>query len=337
MAAANDARPIIVKKVKKIAGGHHGGAWKVAYADFVTAMMAFFLLLWLLNATTEEQRNGIANYFAPAAPTASPSGSGGVGGGQSISQEGSNNAGGQPVVVMALAPETPAESGEEATGEQNTGQASSGENSSAVATPAPGDANALSDEQLQMEMAKREQARFEAAAQQIRQAIQDMPELAAISNQIAVDVTPEGMRIQLVDNERSSMFQSGKAVMSGATRALMDKVAAIVNRLPNRISIAGHTDSSPYRTDAGYSNWELSADRANATRRELLSAGVPSNRIYQVTGKADSEPLLPDSPRDPSNRRISIVLLREAPVAPPAPAQETGPAPGVGAAPPVPR
>ena len=316
--AGPDNRPIIVKKVKKVAGGHHGGAWKVAYADFVTAMMAFFLMLWLLNVTTDEQKAGIANYFSPSAASKATSGSGGVLGGQTIMAPGSLATGGAPAIVMAISP--PGEPGEpkppQDSGDEASGENASGAFTSAVATPAPGDVNALSDSLLAQEMAKREEKRFEEAMAELKQSIQSIPELAELSRQIVVDVTPEGMRIQLVDEERKPMFTSGSATLPTQTRQLLAQVARIVNAMPNRVIIAGHTDAQAFRTGTGYSNWELSADRANAARRALLSAGVPQKRIYQVAGKADSEPLLPDAPFDATNRRISIVLLREAPVVP---------------------
>lgn len=331
MAPRSDNQPtIVIKRVKKVEGGHHGGAWKVAYADFVTAMMAFFLLLWLLNATSEAQKQGIADYFDPVSVSESTSGAGGVLGGQTVTQDGRlSPPGGVPTVLVQIDPDT-AQEGETretpaVTGLAQQGTAQSGERSSAVATPAPGDQSALSaleaarqrEAEATQKAAAAEERRFETAAEAIRQAIRASPELAAVARQILIDVTPEGMRIQLVDQPDRPMFETGSARMSAALVELLHKLAPIINRLPNRLSIAGHTDAMPYRNSVGYSNWELSADRANSTRRILVEAGIPAGRLYQVSGKADSEPLLPDNPQDAVNRRISIILLREVPVLPP--------------------
>ncbi|MDD3444012.1 MAG: flagellar motor protein MotB [Zavarzinia sp.] len=344
---------IVVKKVKKVAGGHHGGAWKVAYADFVTAMMAFFLLLWLLNATSEAQKQGIADYFDPISVSETTSGAGGVLGGETISQDGNRNNGGSPTVITRIDSAPPRDTSEEedvdteplsdlGQGTQGTAAdaANGGSNSSAIATPAPGEADANTDgtptgtrpvdafgpqappptvdERARTEaMARAEERRFNDTAQALRQVLQSSPEMQAVASQVLVDITPEGMRIQLVDGKREAMFQSGSSRMAPAMVELLGKIAAVIGRLPNRISIAGHTDSAPYRSSTGYTNWELSADRANASRRVLTEAGVRPERVYQISGKAASEPLIPEDPRDPANRRITITLLRETPALPP--------------------
>jgi chemotaxis protein MotB len=295
--AGNGQDAIIVKKVVNVAGGRHGGAWKVAYADFVTAMMAFFLLLWLLNVTTDEQKHGIADYFAPKSVSRSNSGAGGLMGGISMATEGariSQNA--PPTVVVELSPpkqRKPTDQDQKEPG---------------------GD---LDEDELLKQMAEREQQQFQEAEQQIRQAIQESPELAGMANSLIIDNTPEGLRIQLVDQARQSMFQSGSTTLDDQARRLMEQIADVVRKMPNRISITGHTDALPFRTKNGYGNWELSADRANASRRALLDAGLDPQRIAYVTGKAATEPLIADDPSNPSNRRISIVLLREAQVTPP--------------------
>jgi chemotaxis protein MotB len=285
-----DDAPVIIKKVKKVQGhGHHGGSWKVAYADFVTAMMAFFLLLWLLNVTTDEQKNGIADYFAPSQISSSRSGAGGILGGRTIISDGNrvSNEGAAAVVVGLSPPPEP----DAKTKDQ-------------------------SDSELAKRLAEREQETFRNTANALRQAIQESPDQAELARHLVVDMTPEGMRIQLVDQEMVSMFPSGSANMNEQARRLMQTVAKVVSRLPNTLSVTGHTDAQPYRREGGYSNWELSADRANASRRALVESGIPPNRIVNVTGKAEREPLFPDNPLNPSNRRISIVLLREAGVAP---------------------
>lgn len=299
--AAN--QPIIIKKVKKHGGhGHHGGAWKVAYADFVTAMMAFFLLMWLINTTTPEQKRGIADYFAPASVSPSQSGSGGVLGGTSIGEEGAKGSGAASVIEQ-LAPESkrPTDAEQEAQAAANGQQ--------------PGGAEAARTA-MEIAQARREAANFESAEMSLRQAMQDMPELAELSKHLIIDETPEGLRIQIVDQEGRPMFEPGSAEPHDRARTLLRAVGQIAARLPNRVSISGHTDASA-SLNPDYTNWELSADRANASRKLLQGAGLAAGRIYEVTGKAGSEPLFADDPYQAGNRRISIVLLREAPVLPP--------------------
>lgn len=294
MASASDA-PIVIKKVKKvIGGGHHGGAWKVAYADFVTAMMAFFLLMWLINTTSPEQKRGIADYFAPASISQSTSGSGGILGGTALGDDGSKNSGSSSVLEQ-LAPRTP-----DSQDPGNTTESLS----------------AASEDALREALAKKEADSFASAAQSLRQALQDMPELAELSKQLLIDQTPEGLRIQLVDQEGRSMFQEGKVMPNDRARILLRAIAKVVNQLPNRVSISGHTSASPAgRQSEG--DWQLSSGRADAARQILQGAGVVSDRVYQVAGKANSDPLYPDDPTLAGNRRIAIVLLRERPVLPP--------------------
>ncbi len=292
-----DDRPIIKKVIKVSGGGHHGGAWKVAYADFVTAMMAFFLLMWLINTTTPEQKRGVADYFAPASISESRSGAGGILAGTALGEDGARNSGTTELVreLAPKAPKTP-EKGK-AKGKQNASED-------------------VSEDAMQQALSRREEMAFQSAAESLRQAMQDMPELAELSKNLIIDQTPEGLRIQIVDQEGRSMFKPGSAVPRPRTVVLLRAVAQIINRLPNRISIYGHTDSTP-ATAGGYSNWDLSFARANAARQVLEENHVPNERIYQVTGKAGSEPLFPDDPEMPGNRRVSIVLLREAPPLPP--------------------
>ncbi len=290
--------PVVIKKVKKVVGGgHHGGAWKVAYADFVTAMMAFFLLMWLINTTSPEQKRGIADYFAPASVSRSQQGSDGLLGGTAMQDDGARASG-----ANRAAPDATASDNRSRARGQSGGRESGRPNASSLA--------------LARAMARRsEGAEFESAEASLRQAMQDMPDLAELSKHLIVDQTPEGLRIQLVDQEGRAMFSDDSADPLPRTIRLLEAIAGIVEELPNRISISGHTDpSQPER--AGYSNWELSADRANAARRILAERGVDSDRIFEVTGKSSSEPLFPDDPEMPANRRISIMLMREAPVMP---------------------
>ncbi len=296
MAAEKDDKskqPIIIKKIKK-AGGHHGGAWKVAYADFVTAMMAFFLLLWLLNVTSDEQRNAISNYFDPTHPKISEatSGAGGVMGGLSMTPKG----------AMATTVQTIAVSPSMSVNARSTQK--SGEKP-------PSTVNKTTLEKAKEVLRKEEEKRFKAAQEQIKQAIESDPELKEFAKNLLVDMTPEGLRIQIVDSDGKPMFASGSAEMYPYMQKLTDKLAKIIQKLPNDISIRGHTDSVPYGKDAKYTNWELSSDRANSSRRVLLAAGVPLPRVNNVVGKADTDHLVPANPADPKNRRISIILLKE--------------------------
>jgi chemotaxis protein MotB len=295
--AVSGEQPIIIKKVKKVVGGgHHGGAWKVAYADFVTAMMAFFLLMWLLNTTTPEQKQGIADYFAPASISSSTSGSGGILGGTSLGDDGAK-ADGKMSVIQQMAPEAPTETSKD------------GQSSTSASL------DSASEQALRDALAKKEQDSFASAAQSLRQSLQEMPELAELSKQIMIDQTPEGLRIQLIDQDGRSMFKENSREPNDRARILLRAVAKIINQLPNRITISGHTSASPAGKRAD-SDWSLSAERADASRQVLRGAGVDEDRIYQVSGKANSEPLYADDPTLAGNRRISIVLLREKPVLP---------------------
>jgi chemotaxis protein MotB len=292
MAGGSNA-PIIIKKIKKGGhGGHHGGAWKVAYADFVTAMMAFFLLMWLINTTTPEQKRGIADYFAPEAVSHVNSGNGALLGGTSASEDGHDGSGQLSVKTVLRTPREEVKSKAE-------GQQQAAENGSSA------------------EDIEKHSEEMEQASARLRQAMQDMPDLAELSRHILIDDTPNGLRIQLVDQDGRSMFEPGSAQPTAPVKALLVEVAKIVNELPNRISISGHTDGGAFSGPSGYSNWDLSSARANASLKILQESGVPDTRIAEVVGKAGSDPLYPDNPLASANRRISIVLLKEAPVIPP--------------------
>lgn len=295
MAAPNE-RPIIIKKVKKVVHAHHGGAWKIAYADFVTAMMAFFLLMWLISMTTPEQKQGLADYFAPSNVSRSTSGAGGIMGGTAFDEEGARMPGTKPQVVMTISTPAAPESPELA--EQKA-------------------KNAIEMDKLMREKSARDDRNFRSAAESIRQSMRENPDLTELSQNVIIDETPEGLRIQIVDQDGRSMFPAGLAEPYERTRQLIDEVAKTLVKLPNRVTISGHTDANPVKDRPGYSNWELTADRANATRRILENAGLSNDRIYQVAGKAESEPLFPEDPYMAANRRLSIVLLREKPVTPP--------------------
>ncbi len=324
-------RSIVIKKEEVIEGGHHGGAWKVAYADFVTAMMAFFLLMWLLNATTEQQRKGLADYFSPSATVArSMSGNGAPFGGHTPFDDGSMasdrgavavmNANSRPVDVEPDDSDVPAQDptyrdgGKSEVAPQQDGHAQPTVAGSSPGVPAstkaPSD-KAPAEQGPAPPTPAQEQAAFRQAAAAIREAMRSDPQLAELAHQIAVDVTPEGLRIQIMDEERRPMFATGSATMNDRARAVLQKVAPVLLRMSEPLSIAGHTDATPYR-GSDKTNWELSAERANATRRLLAEAGLPDSRLRSVSGDADRDPLLPADPFAAANRRIAIVVLRQA-------------------------
>ncbi|MCA1936076.1 MAG: chemotaxis protein MotB, partial [Asticcacaulis sp.] len=224
--ASRDA-PVVIKKVKKVVGGgHHGGAWKVAYADFVTAMMAFFLLMWLINTTSPEQKKGVADYFAPASVSQTTSGSGGILAGTAIGRDGVKQEGSM-AFIEHMAPEAPDVQDRDGTAKNAA------------------DLSQTPEEELREELQKREEASFRSAAESLRQALQDMPELAELSKNILVDQTPEGLRIQLIDQEGRAMFNANSTQPNERARLLLRAVAKVVNQLPNRISITGHTTGTP--------------------------------------------------------------------------------------------
>ncbi len=281
----DELRPIIIKKIKKSGEAHHGGAWKVAYADFVTAMMAFFLLLWLLSTTPQEKLTKIADHFKPTPRVSkSESGSSGVLGGTTVAVDGALTKEVDPFVERMKVEEP-------------------------ILTTTV-DTN-ISDARFEEELQKREQENFEKAEEALKKAIDSSPELADMANALKVDMTPEGLRIQIIDQEGKPLFASGSANLLPHTKQLIKKVSGVIQRLPNEVSVRGHTDSVPYGSGATYTNWELSADRANASRRELIRSGMPAPRLNNVVGKADTDHLFSDNPRDGRNRRISIILLHE--------------------------
>ena len=291
--AGNNA--VVIKRIKKGGhGGHHGGAWKVAYADFVTAMMAFFLLMWLINTTTPEQKRGIADYFAPQSIAQTVSGSGGVLGGKVMGED-EAHAGGAQSVMQKQSPPSPSDAKKALA----SGATEGGANGEAI-----DNANARS----------KQDGDFANAAEAIRQAMQDNPDLANLSHQVILENTPQGLRIQLVDQDGRPMFQQGSTQPMPYARKLLAAVGGIVSQLPNRVSISGHTGGND--VNASGSAWEMSDSRANQSRALLQAGGLGSDRIYEVAGKAGSEPLLPKDPNASANRRLSILLLRESPPVP---------------------
>lgn len=297
-------QPIIIKRIKKGAHGHHGGAWKVAYADFVTAMMAFFLLLWLLNAVTEEQLQGIADYFAPSTASTSQSGAGGMLGGTAVGQGAMSSTATTPSFSLSLPPPTIGQGGEAVTDPKEGGDDGGFQGQD-------GQAQGLTEQQIIASNAQRENQRFDKAEEALKQAINSIPELRKLADSLMVDNTPEGLRIQIVDQDGLSMFPKGSSDMYGHTRAMLDLVGRVVKQLPEKISISGHTDAIPFQGQSNYGNWELSADRALATRRALLASGVPDARVDRVVGRGEIDPIVTEDPKNPRNRRITIVLLRQ--------------------------
>lgn len=355
---------IVIRKEEVVEGGHHGGAWKVAYADFVTAMMAFFLLMWLLNATTQEQRVGLADYFSPSHETSrSSSGFGAMFGGRTPHLDGSLASDRGAIALVHSAPkplvdaeddggDTPAQQGtapesgptlrnaaqnrqtqgpdvqdpDEPTPEPLAPAQRPGAKGGAGADQAAGQAvheavrpevrrearhDAPETEALsRAELERREREAFERAAQQMRDAVRADPALDAVARQLAIDMTPEGLRIQILDEDKQPMFATGSAALNERARALLTKVAPVLLRLPQAISISGYTDAAPFR-GGERSNWDLSSERANATRRLLAEAGLPEARMRGVAGHADRDPLLPADPFAAANRRVAITVLRE--------------------------
>ena len=302
--ARNVVQPIIRKKKKRGADdGHHGGAWKIAYADFVTAMMAFFLLMWLINVTSPEQKTGIAEYFNPITVSQRTAGSGGVLDGTSVSRPGPLTSPSSQIAAidprLTFAPPN-----------DNTSKSQASETKVDTKHPDQGDAK-VTDQTVDNAIKEREKKQFEAVADKLRKSIQDLPELKGLLDNLIIDETPEGLRIQLVDRDDRPMFARGSAEPFDYTRELLGLVTQAITDLPNKVSIRGHTDSLAYAPGKGYDNWNLSSERALASRHAMLEAGLAEARIEGVVGRADRDPLFPDHPDDPRNRRISIILLHE--------------------------
>ena len=297
---------IVIKKVKKGGhGGHHGGAWKVAYADFVTAMMAFFLLLWLLNATTEEQKMGISNYFDPTAISrATQSGSGGVLGGTSITVPGALKSQGSPPMITT--PQVARPQAERT--ESLDPDSDDPENIESRLGSREDEEGTISEAEVERLLREREERQFQEVADQLLEAIEESAELKEIEDNIQVEQVPEGLRIQLLDQERYALFESGSAGMSEQTRQLLVAVAGIIGDMPQKIEISGHTDAVQFAPGSENDNFKLSTDRANASRLVLENSGVAKERVVQVVGMADRDPLIPEDPFDPANRRISVTL-----------------------------
>ena len=273
----DDKKPqIVVKRVRK--GGHaahHGGAWKIAYADFVTAMMAFFLLMWLLGSTTKGELQGIADYFNTPLKVALQGGTG---------------------------------SGDSSSVIQGGGRDLSRTFGQKPMTEKPDRKRNINLQAAQAQ--KREMLKLVEVMGRIQEAIDANAGLRQMSNQVQLDVTADGLRIQIVDERNRAMFDTGSARLKDYTRDILNEIARSLNDVENRITLSGHTDAQPYAGGVrGYSNWELSADRANASRRQLIAGGILEKKILRVVGLADSVPFNRGDPFDPANRRISIIVM----------------------------
>ncbi|HUX82391.1 MAG TPA: flagellar motor protein MotB [Halothiobacillus sp.] len=276
------AKPIIIKKVNKGHGGHHGGAWKIAYADFVTAMMAFFLLMWLLGSVGEVKLKGIADYFSNPLK---------------VTLEGGPSAGASVSLINA--------GGEDLTRQQ--GQVHNGTNPPIKANM---DENKMTEEQARKKIEEADKKRIEDLKKELESLINVDPALKAYKDQIKLDMTRDGLRIQILDQAKRPMFKVGSTHLESYAAEILGKLAPVINQLPNRLSIIGHTDSLPYN-GIDRSNWELSADRANAARRELVKDGYEEKKLLRVIGMADALPFIPNDPADPRNRRISIIVMND--------------------------
>jgi chemotaxis protein MotB len=276
---AGDQPIIVIKRIKKGGHGHHGGAWKIAYADFVTAMMAFFLLMWLLGSTAKGDLNGIAEYFNTPLKVAM---GGGSGAGDSASLV---NGGGKDLSRQA-------------------GQVKEGD--------IKPQRKSINLQSAKNEVMRHEVEKLKALKNKIENVIQTSLSLQAFKNQIKLDLTNDGLRIQIIDEQNRPMFDSGKVIFKDYTRDILREIGRALNEVENKITIAGHTDNQPFAGgEKGYSNWELSSERANAARRELVSNGMIESKIIRVVGLASAVPLLPDNPLHPSNRRITITVMNK--------------------------
>lgn len=279
MAEDLSQRPIVIKRIKKVAGGHHGGAWKIAYADFVTAMMAFFLLMWLLAAASDDQLKGISEYFGTPLKIA-------FFGGEGLGDRSSIIKGG----------------GKDLSTSDGQVDLKFKKNDHAV----------IDLDALRKDQERREYERLNQLKMKIEHAIESNPILNKFKNQLLIDITTDGLRIQIVDEKNRPMFANGRATLQPYTKFILHEIGKMLNDVPNRIGLTGHTDATPFPSgDKGYSNWELSADRANASRRELISGGMISDKVLRVVGLSSAVLFDKENAFNPINRRISIIVMNE--------------------------
>ena len=275
-------QPIIVKRVKKIAGGHHGGAWKIAFADFATAMMAFFLVMWLMSSATPEQKKAISGYFQdPIGFTESAS----------------------PYVIDLGGTPTPAP---DRTLNPEMKDAPDAPESAVDAEDTPEELEVKQAEQLAEQV---EQERLEMLLQELQTKVEENPELQKFKDQILFEITQDGLRIQIMDAENRPMFDLGSARLQPYFEDILLILADTIKAVPNKISVSGHTDAKPFAGDGEFGNWELSANRANAARRTLVAGGYPDERVARVVGYASSALFDRNDPFNSVNRRIDIIVL----------------------------
>jgi chemotaxis protein MotB len=281
--ANEDKRPIVIKRIKKVAAGAHGGAWKIAYADFVTAMMAFFLLMWLLGSTAKGDLKGISEYFKTPLKVALAGGSG-SGDSSSIIKGGGTDL-------------------TKSSGQVKNGDAPTEKKLITI--------KAATEELLKLEKDK-ELEKLKELKRSIENAINSNAKLQQFKSQILLDITSEGLRIQIVDEKNRPMFKTGSSVLEPYTKEILQEIGKTMNQMPNKVSLSGHTDAQPYAADRkGFSNWDLSADRANASRRELITGGMDEVKVVRVVGLSSAVLFDKSDPFNPINRRISIIVLNK--------------------------
>lgn len=286
--AQDTLRPIIVKRVKKMTPPHHGGAWKIAYADFVTAMMAFFLLMWLLGSTTRAQLEGISEYFKTPLK---------------VALQGGNAVGNSKVILKG--------GGQDLTRQQGQVKRGDNEADSKLDTEEK-PPHELSMEEARIELLRQERARLEELKRKIEEAIDASQMLRQFKNQLLLDITSEGLRIQIVDEQNRPMFALASAQLQPYARQILLEIGKMLNGVPNKISLSGHTDAAAYsRGEKGYSNWELSSDRANASRRVLVMGGMDEDKVLRVVGLSSAVLMDKGDPLNPINRRISIIVMNK--------------------------
>jgi chemotaxis protein MotB len=281
---SEDVRPIVIKRIKRVSGGRHGGAWKLAYADFVTAMMAFFIMMWLLGSTSQGDLKGIADYFMHPLKFAMLGGSGG-GDATSILKGGGKD------LTSA------------------SGQVRDGDIESRKRSPSLKEARS---EQLRAEFEQREKASLSALKDKIEKLIDSNSMLRQFKNQLLIDVTPEGLRIQIIDEQNRPMFDTSSAELKPYSKVILREIGRALNSVPNKVSFSGHTDAAQFGGgEKGFSNWELSANRANASRREMIAGGMDENKVLRVVGLSSTVLFDKNDPLSSANRRINIVVLNK--------------------------
>ena len=281
---SDDVRPIVIKRIKKVAGGHHGGAWKIAYADFVTAMMAFFLLMWLLGSTASGDLKGIADFFLNPLKV-------GMSGGRGAGDSSSVLQGGGKDLTRAA------------------GQVKDGEVEAKKKKANVKDANT---EAIRKEFEQREKATLSGLKKSIEKLIEGNSTLRQFKNQMLIDVTPEGLRIQIIDEQNRPMFDTSSAELKPYSKVILREIGKALNAVPNKVSFSGHTDAAQFGGGArGFSNWELSANRANSSRREMIAGGMDENKVLRVVGLASTVLFDKNDPLSSANRRINVVVLNK--------------------------